>query len=213
MQGDKTIGIPWPVHCRGSEGLRAAQPGAGQGVPEGAWLTCRCCRICQMMQRRLELSYPCSCSTQGKEEIISQQTPSRQTIPFQSTPALGDAFQVRSGQGTRWPSVPETLINATSKLGIEIFLFSLSTASSIFLLFFIYIIICKASFELQCTKHYTKEWTTHYFISYIGNRERRYNHHKKECLTMADLYGGGRDDHYVIFPGGNCIARYISITG
>lgn len=44
---------------------------------------------------------------------------------------------------------------------------------SIFLLFFIYIIICKASFELQCTKHYTKEWTTQYFIFYIGNRERR----------------------------------------
>lgn len=99
-----------------------------------------------------------------------------------------------SGQGTHWPSVPErqpelkreTLTNAISELGTEIFLFSLSTAGTISFCFSLYIISsARPAFELQCTKHYIKELTIQHSIDYIGDREKRYNHNKKECLDYG----------------------------
>lgn len=145
------------VQGRGSEGLRtplaapSTQPwSCSAGSTAWGWTRHSrrilahlegCYMIYQMMQIRLELSYRCSCSIQWKEKINSLQT--NHSI---SEHTCTDAFQVRSGQVTHWPSVPEwqlkteTLIKAISELGIEIFLFSLSTAGTVSFYFSLYII-------------------------------------------------------------------------
>lgn len=104
----------------------------------------------------------------------------------------------RSGQRTPWPPVSEAAYKCHFRVGNRNLSFLTEYCQHcIFLLFFIHNVICKASFESQCTKPYTKEWTIQYFIDCMGNREKRYNH-KKECLDYARFYGGGWDDHYVI---------------
>jgi len=91
---------------------------------------------------------------------------------------------------TGWLFVPETqlkaetLKNAISELIIETFLFSLNTAGTISYYIFFYTISSAGpalSYNAQDTTQ--KNRLLKYFIDYMGNADKRCNHHTKNEVS------------------------------